>query len=188
MWNIGYFRGVKKLIFIFSLFLIIGCNEEHQSINSSLTELKEELPAFDERNEIKWYEDSVIKINEKLIGFKLLIAHGKEYTEKSKKYLRPNEKSESKIHRSDLRIEYKQDSIIVSFWQFHIFNCKTFGNIEIKENTINLLFSEICSPYSTPISELALVNFKYIIRNSRELDNLSFQVMDKRYSEKRLLK
>lgn len=184
---------MKNLFIILIVLFISGCGDEnikieHQDKNSSSPYFDDENFVYNPEMENSWYEDSIAKINKNLIGFKFTIASKEQYEELEQTILLPYEKSDKKILRTELEIVEKGDSILVSFWQQHIISCRTKGNIEINDKTINLLFADICSPYSEVVGEIALINLQFILQKNKETENKKFEVKGPKYSYEKLLK
>lgn len=171
---------MKNLLTILIVLIVAaGCGEEEKLNSSEINTIVEEEFEYDEEKETEWYENNIAPLNQNLLLFKLRVSTSEEYKELEDLYYDFNIKHEDRPKRSDFLITEYEDSVVVTFWQWHVFFCSTHGNAHITEDQVTLFFGDVCSPFSIPIDgEEALVNWKYVFKNVDNIASKEFTVVN----------
>ena len=160
----------KLLLIICSASLISSCGVEDSSKNilekndALLEDIQEDI--YDPILSEKWIKENTPSKDNDFIRFEYTLGSKEDYSKFKNILLEPYEKNEKKVKHSKMKITENKDSVTVSFWQNIILEgCYFTGNLEVKKDTLKLLFEKIYSPYQEITDgEIVLVHLKYIIR------------------------
>jgi len=168
-----------KLFFTLGLISIFinSCdspNSETQNHEEKNEIIEESDDLFNPELNEEWIKNNTPKKNENLINFTFKIGNQDDYEKFKNILLNPYEKDDSMIKHSELEISEHEDSTVISFWQIRILEgCKINGNIEIRDDTLSLLFEKICSPYEEfTDGEYVTLFHKYTIESNALRKNI----------------
>jgi hypothetical protein len=160
----------RLILLISGALLISSCNNNdsintnYQDKNNFVEEIQEDI--YDPVLSEKWVKENTPHKDENFIRFNYTLGTKEDFDKFNDILLRPYEKNDTKIHHSKMKITENKDSVVITFWQQKILEGYYFtGNIEVKNDTLKLLFEKICSPYEEiTAGEIVLMHHKYAIK------------------------
>ncbi|MFN6943548.1 MAG: hypothetical protein ACK4ND_01270 [Cytophagaceae bacterium] len=167
-----------KYIFICS-FLLLGSCESYRTDNSDLEQQTEEIISQELIDFEVWFEENVKAKHSKLISFQATTASEEAYEAWEEK---------PSYEPTPLEITYYEDSIKVAFYKMQFSGCGIFGNIVLEEDSLKLVFDNICDPNEEGyVEEIDLFKFTYVIHYDKSFKKLFFKPEQKNLLKKHLI-